>query len=132
MDSDVQMHESECCRRRDFLYRVLVPLYGDGSELDMCVNGVKDMMNDHKACHPSLRKLLESSNDIYTKKALVLFGLHTLPPFLRFVIERDDACSSAVSLFTHCFLVDHVQRFLDGECGPEDFVDNAVADYICT
>jgi len=132
MASDIQMHESERARRRDFLYRVLVPLANDTKELDMCVSGVTDLIEEHKKCHPSLQQLLDSKHDVHTKKALVLFGLYTLSPFLRFVIERDDACSSAVSLFTHCFLSDHVERFLNGECNVQDFVDNAVVDYICT
>ena len=131
-DVPASMHASERARRKDFLYRVLMPLNNDCTELKSCVKGIKNMMDSHKDCHPSLQTLLNSEQDTCTERALVLFGLYSLSPFLRFVIEREDACSSAVSLFTHCFLAEHVSRFLDGECSLSDFVEHAVADYICT
>ena len=122
-------------RNKDFLYRVLHTnaCGADSSELDRCVAGLSESLQDYKSCHPTLYNLIATSDKHLpvVKVAIVLFALHVDASFFSFVCSKSDACSACVSLFKHKYLEKHVEDLLNGRTNLSEFVGDAKVDYIC-
>ena len=130
------MNIGDISRQNDYIYRLLaVP---GASELDECTKSIlKNYVDNHKQCHPTLMSMADNVAKAtggighVLKRALVLFCMYIEPSFVQYLMDRKDVSNPCLSLFVSDFLPLHTAQLLDGTVALEDFVTNAICDYIC-